>query len=240
MIDTHCHILPCLDDGSKSMKESVKIAKKAVKEGVEVIIATPHQGNGVYLFSFDEISKSCAALNEELRKQRVDVEVLIGAENRLTPDLMSGSNGLITLGKSGKAALIELPPTFLPESVLHAVKDIACSGLVPVIAHPERNGVLLKRVELIRELVINGALMQVTAGSLAGDFGPVSRRCVEWMLDNELVHMVGSDYHPRRKYRMADCRKRLTKRVGHKKADEIVFQSAAELLLERQECQNYQ
>ncbi|MFK5954775.1 MAG: hypothetical protein QM498_17120 [Desulfobacterium sp.] len=87
-------------------------------------------------------------------------------------------------------------------------------GVIPLIARPERNLDLVKDLELTRVLVGIGASMQVTAGSVTGDFGRVSKKYGLCMLDQDLVSFLVRDPHPGRKYRMAKVKKKFEKIIG--------------------------
>jgi len=122
--------------------------------------------------------------------------VLPGADVRIDQGMIEGlKNGsVMTLGDRGRHVLLELPhEMYFPlEPVLD---DLARAGMVGILSHPERNQGLLKQPSLVPTLVDYGCLMQVTAGSLTGTFGPNSQNMAEWMLNEGLVHFLSTDAH---------------------------------------------
>jgi protein-tyrosine phosphatase len=122
--------------------------------------------------------------------------VLPGADVRIDNGMIEGlKNGsVLTLGDHGRHVLLELPhEMYFPlEPVLN---DLVRAGMVGILSHPERNQGLLKQRSIVESLVNYGCLMQVTAGSLTGTFGPNCQNMAEWMLNEGLVHFLSTDAH---------------------------------------------
>ena len=232
MIDLHCHILPGIDDGPTDIAGSIWIAETASREGVKVIFATPHHGNGVYSTSVETIEEQCQLLNDALKQRKIDLVVYPGAEvhvNELVlPELFSEK--IIKLGLNGRAVLLELPGMFVLERIETVIHRMVDHGIIPILAHPERNPLLLKHPHFIERLLYKGAMTQITAGSLLGDYGPLCRKLVVEMLRTDRVHCVGSDMHPGRKYRMADFKNIASKFVSVRTLERIVGDTAWQLI----------
>lgn len=233
MIDLHCHILPGLDDGPDNLDGAVKIAKAAVKEGVKTIVATPHCYNGVFCSTANLIDEGCRRLNEELVARKVPLHVLPGSEIRITNETVQlwEENKLVGINGNRHILLLELPNLFILEGINLLIRRLVDKGIQPIIAHPERNPVVLKQPEVVDSLIYHGALMQITAGSLMGDFGRYSEDCAERMCLADQVAIVASDVHPGRKSRLKVAHKRLarllgtseTKRICRDLPDKLVF-----------------
>lgn len=232
MIDTHAHILPGIDDGCPNLEAAVKIAKIAAKQGVTTIIGTPHANDGVYNCVAEDIFTKCGLLNSALQKEKVAVEILPGAENRITHDMIGRweQDSFISLGDSASAILLELSNMFILEGVIRIVKLLRERGVIPIIAHPERNPLLMKDTQMIKTLVYEGAKLQLTASSITGDFGKVVTKTVTTICDLDAVYCVGSDIHPGRKYRMAKAHKKLRKIGGEQWADKIMIHNPASIV----------
>lgn len=230
-----------MDDGPAGMADSLKIAETASKEGVTVIFATPHYGNGIHDTSLEPIQSACAALNAELKRRRMNLIVYSGAEVRINSEILHelSTGKVITLGGMGNAVLLEMPSVFILEGIEMIVRQMLDNGIIPIIAHPERNPEILKQPHILARLVRMGAMMQITAGSVVGDYGKISEKCALDMLCNDLVHFVGSDMHPGRKYRMAKFKKKAMKLLSAEKVESIVRGSALNLIFERKMCQNF-
>lgn len=196
MIDIHCHILPGIDDGPKTIDESVAMARIAFKDGIRTIIATPHTGNGRYNCLPEDIMTSCVAFNEILVKKRIGLKVLPGSEVRLCPDIIENykKNKIMNLG-SGNFVLIELPHQFIQRAVVDVIRAFKFLGVTPIIAHPERNQQVMNNNSAVDQFVFAGALIQITAGSLLGLFGRRVRQVARDFVANGSVHFVATDAH---------------------------------------------
>jgi protein-tyrosine phosphatase len=195
-VDIHCHLIPGIDDGAKSWQETHAMAEIAVDEGVATIIATPHQ-LGTYAHNDgDTIRQRTEELQQQLQEHGVDLRVLPGADVRIDEPMLAGlrAGHVLTLADRGKHVLLELPhELYFPLEGVLAALDRA--GLVGILSHPERNQGLLKDPQQASRLVKLGCLMQITAGSLLGAFGPAPQQMAEWMLEQGLVHFLATDAH---------------------------------------------
>ena len=226
MIDIHTHLLPCVDDGSPDMQTSIELIKDEIKQGVTDIFVTPHyfKYRG-YLSPVEENIKIFERLKEEVKSNDLNVKLYLGNEiyyNKLT--ISDLQDGLIkTLGKS-KFVLVEFSLSVEDEDIPEAVNNLTAKGYIPIIAHPERypyitdinNYVYLKRM---------GALIQLNASSIIGDYGRKVKKFVLRLIKNNLVDFVASDIHD---FRMS-CLKKAYKVVettfSKEKAEELFSNS---------------
>lgn len=196
MIDLHCHILPCVDDGARSLRESIELARSAHADGVRVIAATPHV-RADYPTAPEMMERRLLELRAALRDAEVPIEVLPGAElafDRL-PALDKDALDRFRLGGSQRHLLVELPYVGWPIDVAHRLFDLRLRGYVSVIAHPERIDEVQRSPEVLRPLVDAGALVQITAASVDGRLGRRARDCSFELVRRELAHIVASDAH---------------------------------------------
>lgn len=195
-VDIHCHLVPCIDDGAKSWDDSFAMAEMAVADGIETIVVTPHQLGTFSHNTGEEIRRRTTELQSQLDAHDIPLRVLPGADVRIDDGMMSGlrDGSVLTLGDHRRHVLLELPhEMYFPlEPVLD---DLERAGMVGILSHPERNQGLLKQPQLIEALADYGCLMQVTAGSLMGTFGPGSQGMSEWMLEEGLVDFLATDAH---------------------------------------------
>ncbi len=195
-VDIHCHLVPGIDDGSKSWEESLEMAGMASDDGIRTIIVTPHQLGAYQHVSGERIRARTRQLQQFLDDHNLPVQLLPGADVRIEPELVAQihSGEVLTLADHGKHVLLELPhELYFPlEPVLNELKQ---HGIVGILSHPERNQGLLKQPEIIELLVSEGCLMQVTAGSLTGTFGAAAQQLAEWMVQNRCAHFVATDAH---------------------------------------------
>lgn len=197
MIDLHCHILPGVDDGPSSLDESLAMARLAVEDGIHTIVATPHTLNGVYMNPIKEVTARVAAFQDALSENQIDLKLYPGADVHLCPDLLtrieSGDAGTINHAK--KHILVELPSQTIPDGIKNEIFVLKLTGITPIISHPERNAIIQHDPVILYELLAMGALSQVTAMSLTGDFGTFVRGTAERLLRQRLVHVIASDAH---------------------------------------------
>lgn len=196
MVDIHCHLLPGLDDGSNSCDVTLGMAKLAVRDGIDTIIATPHQLGKFAHNTGDAIRQATRELQVDLDQRGIPLRVLPGADVRIETDLtnMICDGQVLTLADRGKHVLLELPhELYVPLEPL--LRSLDAVGMTGILSHPERNRGLLSQRELVLRLVDAGCLMQITAGSLSGAFGASCREFCQWMLRRGLVHFVATDAH---------------------------------------------
>lgn len=198
MIDLHCHILPGIDDGARSFEESVLMCRLAVDDGCEGMVATPHQRRGEW---WNADRERLAALAGELQdKVAPGFRVYLGGEVHVDSELLAeveklpGGGGILPLAGS-RYLLIEYDSTGTPREAIHLVHELVVAGWRPVLAHPEFVPWLAADLALVARLVELGALTQVTAMSVTGDFGRRPQTDSLALLDAGLVHFVASDSH---------------------------------------------
>lgn len=194
--DIHCHLLPGIDDGPKSVEGALAMAQLAADDGVTTVIATPHQLGAFADNEGQRIRTLAAEARDILRRHEVPLEVLPGGEIRIEPGLVLKllAGELLSLGDHGKHVLLEMPhQEFLPIGPLLA--ELRRHGYTAILAHPERNGGILSQPHHWKSLVAEGCLVQVTASSLLGAFGAASQGLAELMIRRGLVHFLSSDGH---------------------------------------------
>ena len=217
MIDIHCHILPGLDDGSKSIEESLEMARIAISEGISHIIATPHHANGKYHNEALTVLNATVLLNQELQRHKLPLQVLTGQEIRVYNNLISDydSNMLLTLHIS-RYVLIEFPSHEIPKQMNELIHELRMFQLTPVIAHPERNRQIMDKPDRLLDLIQLGALSQVTAHSLNGLFGSKVQHLSLQLCRSNLVHYIASDAHNvnPRSFGLAQAYQKISQELG--------------------------
>ncbi len=194
--DLHAHILPGVDDGPKTMEDSVKMARIASEDGIRGLLATPHSKDVNEDHSVDYITSLINDLGQELRGRGIQLELFLGMENYLVPDLAQQvSQGRALTLNGSRYILVELPFTAYPTYVNDVLFHLQLQGLIPVIAHPERNTQIQKNPSILASLVERGVLAQITAASILGGLGADAKRSSRTLLRMGLVHVIASDTH---------------------------------------------
>lgn len=196
MIDFHTHILPNIDDGSRSIEETFNLINEAKKAGFEKIVLTPHYIENYYETDIAEREVWLNAIAQNLSVKNFEGEIYLGNEIYI-------SENIIKLLENFKAStinntsyvLFELPLNAEPLNLYDIIYEMQQNKLVPVLAHPERYTFMQKEPELIYDLVQKGVLMQSNYGSIIGQYGKGAEFIVSKMLENNLVHFLGTDVH---------------------------------------------
>jgi protein-tyrosine phosphatase len=196
VIDLHSHILPGVDDGARDLEESCEMARLALTDGVSAIAATPHVRQD-YPTTAAAMLDGTAALREELRRRDLPLDILVGAELALEDAVRLPQDELeaFTLAGTGRYLLVETPYIGWSDNVQHVVGSLVGKGLVPILAHPERNNAAQIKPGLVEAAVAGGALVQVTAASVEGRLGRRARSCAFDLIARGLVHLLASDAH---------------------------------------------
>lgn len=196
MIDIHSHILPGIDDGAKSKKDSLEMAREAVRQGITSIIATPHHRNGKFDNERASIMRNVATLNELLVQEDIPLTVLPGQETRINGDMIENLENaeLLPLNET-KYLFVEFPSGHVPRYSAQMLFDIQVAGYKPIIVHPERNRELIEHPSKLYEFVQKGALTQVTAASVVGKFGKNIQTFSHQLIEANLTHFIASDAH---------------------------------------------
>ncbi|CAH0302902.1 Tyrosine-protein phosphatase YwqE [Peribacillus simplex] len=197
MIDIHCHILPEVDDGSASMKESLNMAKKAVEAGITHLYATPHHLNEKYINIKSDIINRTVRINENLQQNNIPLTIHLGQEVRIHRDIFTSleKEEILTLDDNGTYLLLELPSGMVPTYTQEVIYELLLKGITPIIVHPERNKELKENHKLLFELVKEGALTQLTSGSIIGNFGKNIQSFSRKIIEHNLAHFIATDAH---------------------------------------------
>ncbi|MBN2218408.1 MAG: hypothetical protein JW719_13620 [Pirellulales bacterium] len=200
-IDTHCHLLPGVDDGAASWDDALNMARLAVADGIATAVVTPHQLGTNRQLDGPTIRTKTAHLQEFLNQNQVPLRVLPGAEVRVEPDLIDRvrEGDVLTLADRGRYVLLELPhEIYLPMEDM--LDNLRRAGLTGILAHVERNQGVLAQPAVVVPLIEAGCLLQVTAGSITGSFGPDVQKLACRLVERGEAHFVATDAHgPKRR-----------------------------------------
>lgn len=197
IIDLHSHLIPGVDDGAKTIEQSIELASQPVDEGVEHMVLTPHHRNGKYINYKADVLEAANTLQEAYKQANVNLKVYASQEIHLTDkfldDLYNGE--LLSLDTAGKYYLIEFPSDRVPSIAKQVLQEIIDDGITPVIAHPERNRELSSNLQLLYELVQMGCLSQITTSSYSGYYSETLVENSKRIIDHNLAHILASDVH---------------------------------------------
>ena len=234
MVDIHCHCLPGIDDGPSTTDESLQLCRSLSENGIGRVIATPHQlGRYDTSNTAIHIRHLTDDLNHRLKQSGIDLTVYPGADVRVDERIAAllETDQILTLADGGRYLLLELPHTvwIAPNRLL---ADLALRGITGILSHPERHQSIAHEPGLIEPWLDHGALLQITAASLCGDFGPEAMRLAWHFLENGQAAIVASDAHDthRRPPRMHRAMQLIQARLGTARATEVCIDNPTRIL----------
>lgn len=194
--DIHCHALPGVDDGARTVDESLSILRALSALGVKRVTCTPHVWFPSLMNGRGNLEPVMDDLRERVMAAGIDVALDLGAEYRVGEHLLDLiARGEILSGSDGRV-LVEhdfLSPSPFFERVTF---ELLSRGHEVVLAHPERypfwRGDLVERCEEARS---RGCKLQVNLLSLAGYHGVEARRGARKLVKAGLVDYLAGDVH---------------------------------------------
>jgi protein-tyrosine phosphatase len=222
MVDIHTHILPGIDDGSRSWEMTAEMCRIAISDGITHMVATPHS-NDVYTYNRDRFTDMLGQLHDSADGQ---LAFSIGCDFHFSRENINDALNhprRYTIGDT-KYLLIEFHDRGIPASVKNDILSLLSCGMVPIITHPERNQPLLKQPEMVLDLVEQGCLVQVTANAITGSWGMKSKKMADWLLQRRAIHVIASDAHDpvNRRPVMSEARAAVAETAGASVADALV------------------
>lgn len=196
MIDIHNHVLVGVDDGPANEEEAIALVKQAHEQGITTIVVTPHHLHTRYNNTFHSVQAGIDRLNSIKEISELKIQFLPGQEIRITDKIFEEIENQNIKGiNDSKYLLIELPSNEVPHYTKKLLFELQTKGFIPIIAHPERNKAIAKDINILYELVNNGALSQITASSLTGELGKNIQKTSIQMIEHHLVQLIASDAH---------------------------------------------
>jgi protein-tyrosine phosphatase len=205
-VDLHCHLLPGVDDGPRTLDETVAYARAAVAAGTGTIVATPHVEQVDVLTLPDRVGEVRAALAAE----GIDLRVEVGGE--LKPE----SVGAITAEEleviahgppDARWLLYEVPFRGVDDAFVAGAEELNARGYGLLLAHPERSRDLLAEgLARLEPALVAGAVLEVNVGPLTGRETPSRTEAAHHLIARGAAHVIATDAHaPKRPYQLADA-----------------------------------
>lgn len=220
MVDLHCHLLPGIDDGSKSMAISLRLAKEATENGVTHALLTPHHMNGRYVNHKQDVIRRTAEFQKQLKAHNIPLTVFPGQEVRINGQLLEAldKDDILFADTGNRYLMLEFPDDDVPHYTNQMIFDLQQRGITPVIVHPERNTKIMAQPNLLYQLLEKGCLSQLTASSYVGTFGKKVENFSHQLIEAGQGYVFASDAHdlPGRKYEMQQALNKLEQEFGKK------------------------
>lgn len=196
LVDIHNHILPGIDDGAKTVEDSIELIREFQQFGVNNFVCTPHIMHNYYDNTEQTIKNSFSLLQAELVKQQVDnVSIDFSAEHMIDDNFeeILANDAVLPLKKYH--LLVEMSFLQRPLNFDRAIQNVASAGYFPILAHPERYLFLHSKFGKYEKFRKQGILFQANILSFGGYYGTEVKRVVHKLLDNQMIDFIGSDVH---------------------------------------------
>ncbi len=233
MIDFHTHILPNIDDGSRNIDETVNLIKEAKEAGFEDIVLTSHYIEGHYETDEHEREVWLGAIKENLRNKSIDTNLYLGSEIFFSENMLKllEDRRSSTINETSYV-LFELPMSVEPLYLFDMVYELTKNNIVPVLAHPERYTYVQEDPNLVFDLIDRGVLMQANYGSILGIYGKKAELIVEKLLENNMIHFLGSDVHRQNSIypKIPEAIMKITAIIGEERFDKIAEENPRKAL----------
>lgn len=224
MIDIHNHLLINIDDGPTSKNAAHDLLEQASAQGITRIFVTPHHQVGSWYTPKERVLEEIKILKAIINDNNIDLSVHHGQEIRINEHILEElRDGINTTLNDSSYILVELPFGELPPFYGAVIDELVENGYTPIIAHPERCQPIVEDIDILYNLVARGAVAQVTAGSITGDFGDTLQEIGLKMVEDGLIHVVASDAHHAdyRPFKLAEALGVIEEKLGKSYADNL-------------------
>ena len=233
-IDLHSHILFDVDDGAADRLTSVKMLEMAYRDGIRMMIATPHYHPVRCLTTKEQIRKNYLELCEIVEKLHPDMQILLGREVLYTTGIeeqLENSRDL-NLNES-EYVLVEFSAGDSFQQIRSGLNNILLSGNIPVLAHVERYPNVAIDWQQVIELHELGVVIQANAASIMGEFGWKAKRFTRRLLKERLIDIVATDAHStgKRAPLISQCVSYIDKRYGSAYATKVSVTNPYKIIL---------
>lgn len=194
--DLHSHLLPGLDDGSASMEDTLAMLRVFSQLGFYKVVTTPHVYENHYNNTPEVINEKLTEVRQAIKEAGIEIRIEAAAEyffdEKFTAKVKA-KTPLLSFGQN--YVLFETPFMIEPINLKEIIRDLQDQGYNPILAHPERYAYLVADRNKVKDYFQTGVLFQINALSFIGQYDKPTQKLAEWMVENELVHFIGSDCH---------------------------------------------
>ncbi len=215
-VDMHSHLIPGIDDGSKTMEESLELVRRMAGYGLRKIITTPHIMYEYYRNTPEIIGTGLEELRKAVRNEGIEIEIEAAAEyymDEIFLEKVVAGDKILTIGDN--YVLVETGFINKPQMLFEIIFQLEMAGYKPILAHPERYQYLIGDKKLFEELVDRNIILQVNLLSLTGFYSKQVKDFADMMLEKGAIRFLGTDCH---NVRYLDMLETLSK---HKHYDKI-------------------
>lgn len=193
----HSHILPGLDDGARTLEETLELVRGVHSLGFTEIVVTPHFYPGRYTPSAQQIDEALSTVRGAIQSQSIPITLIRGRECFLDYELLTAPDReTFSFDISGKKfQLIELPQITTPQAISGYLRTLESAGVTPILAHAERYNRIIRDPERIDEMQQLGFMIQIDLASFAPSAHKAIRKAATKLLEMGVVQLLASDVH---------------------------------------------
>jgi protein-tyrosine phosphatase len=198
-VDMHSHLIPGIDDGAKTLAESLNIIRRLRSYGIKKIITTPHIMSEFYKNTPEIIHEGLRNVREAVNEENIDIEIEAAAEYYLDEvflEKLRAGEKLLTLSQN--YVLVETGFHNKPPMLLDILFEIESHGYKPILAHPERYQYLIEDKDLLKSLLDRDVYFQLNMLSLTGFYSKPIKSFAEKLIDEQRIRFLGTDCHNNR------------------------------------------
>ncbi|MDR0971612.1 MAG: hypothetical protein LBM25_04425 [Bacteroidales bacterium] len=196
--DIHSHLIPNVDDGSKSMEESISLIRQLKSFGYEKVITTPHVFYNSFPDGIEVLDEKLKELQREVERNNINIEIALGCELLLDEDVSDRMEKKQIRTFSDNYLLVEFPMNTLPMAYENWLFDLQLRGYKLVLAHPERFLYFFEDKRKYALLKDREIIFQSNIASISGYYGEDVRKAVEYLIKENMVELLGTDCHGQR------------------------------------------
>lgn len=193
--DMHSHLIPGIDDGAKTIEDSIALIRKLVELGYRKLITSPHIMSDYFRNTPEIINEGLEKVKIEMKNANIEIELSAAAEYYLDDGFVHKleNEKLLTFGDN--YLLFEISYINCPDNLKEILFRMQVLGYKPVLAHPERYPFWFNRFDEYREFRDQGIILQININSLSGYYGYEAKKTAEKLIENNLVDLIGTDMH---------------------------------------------
>ena len=233
LYDIHCHIVPEVDDGSRSLAMSLDLLRKEYADGVRTVVCTPHYRKEMFETPEEVVRDRFFALQKEAAEELPDLRLFLGCEVHRHSDIVDTvkSHESYTMAGS-RYVLTEFSGRHPQEKLTRTLFKLRSAGYTPIIAHVERYPAVTEDLDFLAGLVDLGCQVQVNADAVLGKEGFAIKRFCKKLMDQDMIDYIATDCHdPRqRPPRLGEAYAYVAKKKGDAYARRIFIENPARIV----------
>jgi len=195
VVDIHSHLIPAIDDGAKSMENSIELILSLKELGYKKLITTPHTSD-MFPNTTEIILDGYSRLREELNKREIDITIEVASEYYADEhfEKLLDAEDILSFGDKNYL-LFELSYFTPPHDLEDLVYEMKRKGYTPILAHPERYLYLHDNLDRYKEIKDMELLFQLNINSISGFYNKGIQKVAQYLISNSMVDFLGSDTH---------------------------------------------